>query len=133
MLTRPEPTAAIELRSVTKRYGQKLAIDAVDLTVPQGTTFGLLGPNGAGKSSLIRVLMGLSPSDSGEIRIFGEDARVHNPALRQRIGYVPEVHSIYRWMTVAEVLRFVSRLYPRWDHDLVNQMLRSPRVCPKQS
>lgn len=47
MLTRPEPSAAIELRSVTKRYGQKLAIDAVDLTVPQGTTFGLLGPNGA--------------------------------------------------------------------------------------
>jgi ABC-2 type transport system ATP-binding protein len=67
--------------------------------------------------------MGLSPADSGEIRIFGEDARVHKPALRQRIGYVPEVHCIYRWMTVREVIGFVSKLYPRWDDDLADQML----------
>jgi ABC-2 type transport system ATP-binding protein len=123
MITQSENSSVIELRGVTKRYGQKLACDAVDLTIRQGTTFGLLGPNGAGKSSLIRVLMGLSPADSGEIRIFGEDARVHKPALRQRIGYVPEVHCIYRWMTVREVIGFVSKLYPRWDDDLADQML----------
>jgi ABC-2 type transport system ATP-binding protein len=123
MITQSENPSVIELRGVTKRYGQKLACDAVDLTIRQGTTFGLLGPNGAGKSSLIRMLMGLSPADSGEIRVFGEDARVHNPALRQRIGYVPEVHCIYRWMTVGEILGFVSKLYPRWDNDLADQML----------
>jgi ABC-2 type transport system ATP-binding protein len=67
--------------------------------------------------------MGLSSADSGEVRLFGENARVHSPALRQRIGYVPEVHFVYRWMTVGEVLRFVRRLYPLWDRDLVEQML----------
>jgi ABC-2 type transport system ATP-binding protein len=123
MLKPTEIFPPIELSGVTKRYGKKLACNKVDLTVREGTTFGLLGPNGAGKSSLIRILMGLSSADSGEVRLFGENARVHSPALRQRIGYVPEVHFVYRWMTVGEVLRFVRRLYPLWDRDLVEQML----------
>lgn len=123
MLKPTENFPPIELSGVTKRYGKKLACNEVDLTVREGTTFGLLGPNGAGKSSLIRILMGLSTADSGEVRLFGENARVHSPALRQRIGYVPEVHFVYRWMTVGEVLRFVRRLYPLWDRDLVEQML----------
>jgi|LakMenEpi03Aug12_release.lakeMendotaPanAssembly.Ray.scaffolds.fasta_scaffold09522_6 ABC-2 type transport system ATP-binding protein len=123
MLKPTENFPPIELSGVTKRYGKKLACNKVDLTVREGTTFGLLGPNGAGKSSLIRILMGLSSADSGEVRLFGENARVHSPALRQRIGYVPEVHFVYRWMTVGEVLRFVRRLYPLWDRDLVEQML----------
>lgn len=123
MLKPTENFPPIELSGVTKRYGKKLACNEVDLTVREGTTFGLLGPNGAGKSSLIRILMGLSSADSGEVRLFGENARVHSPALRQRIGYVPEVHFVYRWMTVGEVLRFVRRLYPLWDRDLVEQML----------
>ncbi|MFO0035820.1 MAG: ABC transporter ATP-binding protein [Planctomycetota bacterium] len=123
MITQSENPPVIELCGATKRYGRKLACDAVELNVRQGTTFGLLGPNGAGKSSLIRMLMGLTPPDAGEVKLFGENARVHNTAMRQRIGYVPEVHCIYRWMKVEEVLGFVSKLYPRWDHDLTDQML----------
>jgi len=123
MITQSENPSVIELCGVTKRYGGKIACDAVDLTVRQGTTFGLLGPNGAGKSSLIRMLMGLSPANSGQIRLFGENASKHSTALRQRIGYVPEVHCKYRWMTVGEVIGFVSKLYPRWDNDLADQML----------
>lgn len=123
MITQSENPSVIELCGATKRYGRKLACDAVDLNVRQGTTFGLLGPNGAGKSSLIRMLMGLTPPDAGEVKLFGENARVHNTAMRQRIGYVPEVHCIYRWMTVGEIIGFVSKLYPRWDNDLADQML----------
>lgn len=123
MITQSENPSVIELCGATKRYGRKLACDAVDLNVRQGTTFGLLGPNGAGKSSLIRMLMGLTPPDAGEVKLFGESARVHNTAMRQRIGYVPEVHCIYRWMTVGEIIGFVSKLYPRWDNDLADQML----------
>lgn len=123
MLKSVENPPVVELRSVTKCYGRKIACDKVDLTVREGTTFGLLGPNGAGKSSLIRMMMGLSPADSGEVRLFGENARVHSPSMRQRVGYVPEVHFVYRWMTVGEVFRFVSRLYPSWDKDLVEQLL----------
>ncbi len=122
MLTN-QANPVIELCGVTKRYGRKIACRNVDLIVGAESTFGLLGPNGAGKSSLIRVLMGLSPADSGEVRLFGENARVHSPSIRQRIGYVPEVHFAYRWMTVGEVIRFVSRLYQSWDKEAVDQML----------
>ena len=123
MLKSTELPPVIELRSVMKRYGRKVACDNVDLVVREGSTFGLLGPNGAGKSSLIRVLMGLSPADSGKVQLFGENALLQNPSIRRRIGYVPEVHFVYRWMTVGEVLRFVSKMYPSWDKEAVEQML----------
>lgn len=123
MIMKPETAPVIELRGVTKKYGGKLACDGVDITVREGTTFGMLGPNGAGKSSLIRILMGLIPADAGEIRLFGNNIDLDHTSLRQRIGYVPEVHCIYRWMTVGEVLHFVSKLYPQWDNDWVEQML----------
>lgn len=123
MIMKPETSPVIDLRGVTKKYGGKLVCDEVDITVREGTTFGMLGPNGAGKSSLIRMMMGLIPADAGEIRLFGNNIELKHTALRQRIGYVPEVHCIYRWMTVEEVLHFVSKLYPQWDNDWVEQML----------
>ena len=122
MIAAPGNTA-IEVRELTKRYGGNLACDSINLSVPTGTTFGLLGPNGAGKSTLIRMLMGLTAIDSGQVSLFGENALSRTPEMRSRIGYVPELHFIYRWMTITEVLGFVSKLYARWDQDLANEML----------
>ncbi len=113
MIAQPE-TPVLEVRELTKRYGKTLACDALNISVRKGTTFGLLGPNGAGKSTLIRMLMGLTPADSGEVRLFGESAHERTPEIRRRIGYVPELHFIYRWMTIKEVLDFVSKLYDCW-------------------
>jgi ABC-2 type transport system ATP-binding protein len=123
---------AIKVRELTKRYGGVLACDSINLSVRQGATFGLLGPNGAGKSSLIRMLMGLTAIDSGEVTLFGETANFRTPEMRCRIGYVPELHFIYRWMTIKEVLGFVSRLYDRWDNDLANDMLSKFELSPQQ-
>ncbi len=117
-------TSAIEVQSLTKSYGQQIACNAVSLDIAVGTTFGLLGPNGAGKSTLIRMLMGLTPGDSGRISILGCD-NLRSTQLRQRVGYVPELHYIYRWMTVREVLDFVGRLYERWDNELAESLLTS--------
>lgn len=120
---------AIEVRGLTKRYSSNIACNNIHLTVRSGTTFGLLGPNGAGKSTLIRMLMGLLPSDAGQATILGFD-RLRAPELRHNIGYVPELHYIYRWMTVREVLDFVSQLYERWDCDLAAGMFEKFELPP---
>jgi ABC-2 type transport system ATP-binding protein len=122
MISSPD-NPAIEVRKLTKRYAGNVACDSINLSVQQGTTFGLLGPNGAGKSTLIRMLMGLTAIDSGEVKLFGHNAQPRTPEMRIRIGYVPELHFIYRWMTIAEVLGFVSKLYARWDKDLASELL----------
>ena len=115
-------TPAIQAHKLTKRYGEQIACRGIELNIAMGTTFGLLGPNGAGKSTLIRMLMGLIPSDSGEIAILGR-SNLQSPDLRQKIGYVPELHYIYRWMTIREVLRFIQPLYPQWDAELAASLL----------
>lgn len=123
MLTEADINFAIEAKNLTKRYGSTLATNGLNLTVRRGTTFGLLGPNGAGKSSFIRMLMGLSDIDEGSATMLGFDVEQRPTELRQRIGYVPELHFIYRWMTVADVIQFVSALYKRWDKSLADELL----------
>lgn len=123
MLTEADNDFAIEAKNLTKRYGSTLATNGLNLTVRRGTTFGLLGPNGAGKSSFIRMLMGLSDIDEGSATLLGFDVEERPTELRQRIGYVPELHFIYRWMSVGDVIQFVSALYKRWDKSLADELL----------
>jgi len=113
----------LDVQDLTKHYGSNTACDRVNMSISRGTTFGLLGPNGAGKSTLIRMLMGLTPLDSGSITLFGSETNLSSPQMRQRVGYVPELHYIYRWMTIAKVIHFARRLYERWDPDLAEDML----------
>jgi ABC-2 type transport system ATP-binding protein len=119
----PEATPAVELADITKRYRTGAALDGVSLTIPRGTTLGLIGPNGAGKSTVIRILMGMLRPDAGVVRVLGIDVQTHAPALRRRVGYVPERHDIYPWMTVAEVIGFTRRFYDTWDPGFCDEML----------
>jgi ABC-2 type transport system ATP-binding protein len=113
---------SIVVSGLTKRYGNQVACNGIDLCISRGRTFGLLGPNGAGKSTLIRMLMGLTESDAGRASVLGcEDLR--SSALRQRVGYVPELHFMYRWMTIREILEFVSPLYVHWDTELAKDLV----------
>lgn len=121
----------LEVRNLTKRYGNNLACDSLNLSIPEGMTLGLLGPNGAGKSTFIRMLMGLTTVDSGDLFLFGDHALARTPEIRNRIGYVPELHYIYRWMSIKEVLGFVSQLYQRWNSDLANDMLMKFELSTK--
>jgi ABC-2 type transport system ATP-binding protein len=67
--------------------------------------------------------MGLTPLDSGSVTLFGCETHLSSPQMRQRVGYVPELHYIYRWMTIAKVIDFANRLYERWDGELAQDML----------
>jgi ABC-2 type transport system ATP-binding protein len=120
MIAAPQ-TPAVELVGVTKRYGAATAIDDLTLTISAGSTMGLIGPNGAGKSTTIRILMGLLAPTAGQVRVFGLNVATDSPAIRRRVGYVPERHDIYPWMTVGEVIDFTRACYETWDDDFCHE------------
>jgi ABC-2 type transport system ATP-binding protein len=99
------------------------AVSGVTLEVPGGVVFGLMGRNGAGKTSLIKMLLGLEPITAGSATVLGLDSERQSVRLRGLVGYVPEAHTMYRWMTVAEIARFVSAFYPTWDDALCAKLL----------
>lgn len=102
-------TDAIAVRNLTKRFGAATALNQVDLTVPTGSVFGFLGPNGAGKTTMLRILTGLASPSAGSARLL--DRTPHDPELRARIGFLPDVPGFYGWMTAPEFLRFAGRLF----------------------
>lgn len=100
-------TQAIEIKSVTKSFGEFTAVNNLSLEVAQGSVFGLLGPNGAGKTTTIRMIVSITFPDSGQVKIFGEQL---NPKMQERIGYLPEERGLYKKMKVGEQLRFLGGL-----------------------
>ncbi|MEU8275238.1 ABC transporter ATP-binding protein [Microbispora bryophytorum] len=102
---------AIAFTDVTKRYGDVLAVDGLDLEIPAGATVALLGPNGAGKSTSINMLLGLLRPSSGEIRVFG--ASPETAVADGEIGAMLQEGALIPELTVAETVDFVRRLYPR--------------------
>jgi ABC-2 type transport system ATP-binding protein len=101
---------AIETTGLTKRYGDVLAVDAMDLEIPAGQFFGLLGPNGAGKTSAIHMLSTLLNPTAGRASIAGYDVLRDKLAIRRRIGVVFQELALDRTLTVSENLRFAGRL-----------------------
>lgn len=114
---------AISFDNLTCRFGKTLAVDHLNLEVPQGTIFGFLGENGAGKSTTIQVMMGLLRPTSGSVTMLGENPLGGNVSLLQRIGYMSEDRAMYRWMKVSEILDFNGGLYACWNKDLAKRLL----------
>src|ERR1700691_5167673 len=102
---------AIAVHDLHKLYGEKAAVDGVDLIVPRGCFFGFLGPNGAGKSTTIRMLTGLIPPSSGTIELLGMRLPDRELEIKQRIGLVPDESLLFDRLTGAEFLEFVGRMY----------------------
>lgn len=97
----------LEINTVSKRYGSKVAVDAVSLAIPRGSIFGLLGPNGAGKTSLIRMITTITRPDEGSILLDGEPLHADHP---RQIGYLPEERGLYKKMKVGEHLIYLGQL-----------------------
>ncbi len=103
----PERPLAIEARGLVKRFDGTLAVDGVDLSVPEGAIYGILGPNGAGKTTTLRMLLGIIDPDEGVRRIFGHD-RPHD--IARLIGYLPEERGLYPTMKCDEAIAFMGAL-----------------------
>ena len=102
--------AAIQLTDLTKRYGDHLAVDGLNLTVDRGEVFGFLGPNGAGKSTTINVLLDFIRPTEGTATVLGHDAQREPQAVHERIGVLPEGYALYDRLTGREHLRLAGRL-----------------------
>ncbi len=102
---------AIQCQGLTKRYGQTIALDALNLNVSEGSVVGFLGPNGAGKTTTLRILAGLSSTTSGRAWVAGHPVGLHSPPLQRCIGYLPDQPVFYGWMTGWEYLTFVGNIF----------------------
>jgi ABC-2 type transport system ATP-binding protein len=101
----------IELRSVTKRYGELAAVDGIDLEVGQGKVTGMRGKNGAGKSTALNMMVGCLAPDDGSVMFDGADLYREPAAVKQSFGYLPETPPLYYELTVNEYLCFACRLH----------------------
>ncbi len=107
----PVAPGAVVVRGLTKRYGDVLALDRLDLDVPAGSIFGFLGPNGAGKTTTLRLLTGLGRPTAGKASVDGIDATTGGRELRRRIGCLDQDPRFYGWLTGRELLTLVGRCY----------------------
>lgn len=116
--------SVIDLQAVSKSFRATDVLRGVTLQVERGRTFAFLGRNAAGKTTLIRMLLGLLARDDGAIRVLGLDPQREPLELRRRVGYLAEDQTMYGWMRVDEIVRFVAPFYPTWDHSLASRYLR---------
>lgn len=121
----------LETEGLTKRYGDFVAVDCLDLTVRAGEVFGLLGPNGAGKTTTILMLLGLTEPTSGRIRVLGFDPARQPLSVKARVGYMPDQVGFYDELTARENLSYIARLnaIPRKElNERINGALERVRL-----
>jgi ABC-2 type transport system ATP-binding protein len=104
-------TLAIDVRGLTKKFGDKLAVDHVDIQMPKGQVWGFLGPNGSGKTTTIRMICGLLSPTSGEGTCLGYDIASEARSIKLQTGYMTQKFSFWGDLTIRENLDFVARLY----------------------
>src|SRR5579872_1102850 len=106
---------AVEVRNLSRRFGNKLALDNVTLTVPAGSVLGLVGENGAGKTTLIKHVMGLMSPQEGSVSVLGGDPVRDPRGVLSRVGYLTEEVDLPGWMRVHELMRYTQSFYATWD------------------
>lgn len=112
----------IDIRRVTRTFGDKTALNDVSLTVPRGGVFGLIGGNGAGKTTLIKHILGMLKAQHGTVHVFGLDP-VQNPVgTLGRIGYLSEDRELPDWMRVGELMRYTQAFFPTWDESFAEEL-----------
>ena len=101
----------IDVRGLTKRFGDRTVVDNFDLKVPRGAIYGFLGPNGSGKTTTIRMVCGLLKPESGEGEVLGLDVLTESLKIKERVGYMTQKFSLYEDLSIRENLEFIARLY----------------------
>ena len=114
---------SIQVKNINKRFGNFVALDNVSLDFPTGELVALLGPSGCGKTTLLRIIAGLEPTDSGNVFLDGEDAS-HAHVRERQVGFVFQHYALFRHMTVFENVAFGLRMKPRRERPNENEIKR---------
>lgn len=106
----------LAIKNVTKKFGDKVALDNLSFNIPAGSVFGLIGSNGSGKSTLLRIISGVYEADGGSVEIDGEST-FENSALKAQCFFISDFPYFYNNSTVANLASLYRELYPTWDED----------------
>lgn len=122
-----DPPPLIDVRGLTKRYGNRVVVDNFDMRVPKGRIYGFLGPNGSGKTTTIRMLCGLLTPDAGEGTCMGHNIRTQAALIKREVGYMTQRFGLYEDLTITENLDFIARVYavqdrPRRVHETLESL-----------
>ena len=120
----------LQVKNVTKTFGEFKALDNLSMTVPKGTVYGLVGPNGAGKSTAIRLLTGVYTPDCGELTMDGQPIYENIP-IKERIGYIPDEIFYFPSATLEDMRRYYKGLYPKFDDALFDRLYEIFNLPPK--
>ena len=101
----------LQIQQLTKRYGEKTAVDALTLTIRPGEIFGFIGPNGAGKTTTLKCCCGILQPDSGEVRVDGISVREDPLAAKRKLAYLPDNPDLYHYMTGIQYLNFIADIF----------------------
>src|SRR5213594_1362412 len=123
----------IDVRGMTKRFGDRTVVDHVDLSVRAGEIFGFLGPNGSGKTTFLRMLCGLLRADDGNGTCLGHDVIAESEAIKREVGYMTQRFSFWEDLSIAENLDFVARMYKVPDRrDAVRRSIEGLGLAGRQ-
>lgn len=123
-----KPDMAIIAHGLTRRFGQLVAVDHVDLSIPRAQIYGFLGPNGSGKSTTIRMLCGLLKPSAGDVEVLGLQVPEDAEAVRRRIGYMTQKFSLYEDLSTLENLEFLADIHalgPRQKRERIQHALET--------
>ena len=121
----------ISAKNLTCRFGSTIAVNNLSFNLNSGSILGFIGPNGSGKTTTLRMLLGLIPPDSGESVVLECPSLKLTPAIKERIGYVPEEDGLYGWKSVEKMLKFHGDFYPKYDHNYGKKLLEKFQLPPK--
>jgi len=118
-------TNIVEVRSLSRQFRKKRALDSVTFDLPKGVVLGLVGENGAGKTTLIKHLLGLLKAQNGSVRVFGMDPVQDPEKVLVRIGYLSENREMPNWIRIGELMNYTQAFYPTWDAKYAEELRKT--------
>ncbi len=122
---------SIEVKEVSKYYGEQAALDSVSFEVKKGEIVGFLGPNGAGKSTLMKIITTYLNADKGQVNVCSEDVEEDTISIREKVGYLAEHNPLYFEMYIKEYLSFIADIYG-CSKERINEMIDSTGLTPEK-